>query len=32
MVRNDYQDDPGIRHGDILRYNDAFIGTFKYPM
>lgn len=26
MIRNDYEDDPGIRHGDIFCNNDAAIG------
>ena len=31
MVRNDYQDDPGIRPGDIFANNDAFIGNVQVP-
>src|SRR5512136_3057334 len=26
MIRNDYEDDPGIKHGDIFCNNDAAIG------
>src|SRR2546421_9815685 len=29
MVRNDYQDDPGIRPGDIFANNDAVIGNVQ---
>ena len=31
MVRNDYEDDPGIRPGDIFANNDAFIGNVQVP-
>ena len=31
MIRNDYEDDPRIRDGDIFANNDAFIGTVQVP-
>ncbi len=31
MIKNDYQDDPGINPGDIFANNDAFIGTVQVP-
>ncbi len=31
MIRKDYEDDPGIRDGDIFANNDAFIGTVQCP-
>lgn len=31
MIRNGYEDDPGIRDGDIFANNDAFIGTVQVP-
>src|SRR5207245_10844038 len=31
MVRNDYEDDPGIHPGDIFANNDAFIGNVQVP-
>ncbi|MDK1385813.1 hydantoinase B/oxoprolinase family protein [Sinorhizobium sp. 8-89] len=31
MIRNGYEQNPGIRHGDIFANNDAFIGTVQVP-
>lgn len=31
MIRNGYEQDPGIRDGDIFANNDAFIGTVQVP-
>lgn len=31
MIQNDYEESPGIRHGDIFANNDAFIGTVQAP-
>lgn len=31
MIREGYEDDPGIREGDIFANNDAFIGTVQVP-
>jgi acetone carboxylase alpha subunit len=31
MIRNGYEDNPGIREGDIFANNDAFIGTVQVP-
>jgi acetone carboxylase alpha subunit len=31
MIRNGYEDDPGINPGDIFANNDAFIGTVQVP-
>ncbi len=31
MIKNDYEDDPGINPGDIFANNDAFIGTVQVP-
>lgn len=31
MIRNGYEDNPGIRPGDIFANNDAFIGTVQVP-
>lgn len=31
MIRNGYEEDPGIRPGDIFANNDAFIGTVQAP-
>jgi acetone carboxylase alpha subunit len=31
MIRNDYEDDPGINPGDIFANNDTFIGSVHVP-
>jgi acetone carboxylase alpha subunit len=31
MIRNGYEDEPGINSGDIFANNDAFIGTVQVP-
>jgi acetone carboxylase, alpha subunit len=31
MIRNDYENDPGIEPGDIFANNDAFIGCVQLP-
>jgi len=31
MIRNGYEDEPGINPGDIFANNDAFIGTVQVP-
>jgi acetone carboxylase alpha subunit len=31
MIRNGYEENPGIREGDIFANNDAFIGTVQVP-
>lgn len=31
MIRNDYEDDPGIAPGDIFANNDTFIGSVHVP-
>lgn len=31
MIQNGYEEDPGIRPGDIFANNDAFIGTVQAP-
>src|SRR5699024_4926388 len=31
MIQNGYEEDPGIRPGDIFANNDAFIGTVHVP-
>jgi acetone carboxylase, alpha subunit len=31
MIRNDYEDDPGIREGDIFQNNDTAIGNVHTP-
>lgn len=31
MIKNGYEQDPGIRDGDIFANNDAFIGTVQVP-
>ena len=31
MIRNGYEENPGIRDGDIFANNDAFIGTVQVP-
>ncbi|MBV9193899.1 MAG: hydantoinase B/oxoprolinase family protein, partial [Solirubrobacterales bacterium] len=31
MIANDYEQDPGIREGDIFANNDAFIGNVQVP-
>lgn len=31
MIQNGYEDDPGIRPGDIFANNDSFIGTVQAP-
>lgn len=31
MIENGYEDDPGIREGDVFANNDAFIGTLQCP-
>ena len=31
MIRNHYEENPGIREGDIFANNDAFIGTVQVP-
>ena len=31
MIRNDYEENPGIEDGDIFANNDAFIGTVQVP-
>ena len=31
MIRNDYEENPGINDGDIFANNDAFIGTVQVP-